>query len=190
MRHAWAGGMPVRAAVACLLAWAGLILPARAAGSADGALRARGEYLVGIMDCTGCHTYGALSGPPDMSRFLGGSDTGFEVPGLGVFYPPNLTPDPATGLGRWRRADIVRALRTGQLPDGRALAPAMPWRSYSRLTEHDALAVATYLKSLKPIHYQVPGPFQPGQTPTQPYLTRVGGGAPPPAPGAATPPAR
>ena len=173
MRHAWTGGMPVRAAVACALAWAGLILPARAADPAEGALRARGAYLVGIMDCTGCHTYGALAGAPDMSRFLGGSDTGFAIPGLGVFYPPNLTPDPATGLGRWRRADIIRALRTGKRPDGRALAPAMPWRSYSRLTEHDALAVATYLKTLKPVHYQVPGPFLDPAPSTAPYLTRV-----------------
>jgi hypothetical protein len=25
--------------------------------------------------------------------FLAGSTIGFEVPGYGVFYPPNLTPD-------------------------------------------------------------------------------------------------
>ena len=187
MRHAGAGGMPARAVAACRLAWAGLTLFAWAlsacalsawalpawAGPADRALRARGEYLVRIMDCTGCHTYGALAGAPDMSRFLGGADTGFQIPGLGVFYPPNLTPDPATGLGRWRRADIVRAIRTGKLPDGRALAPAMPWRSYANLTAHDALAVATYLKSLKPVRYQVPGPFEASQPPTQPYLTRL-----------------
>ena len=184
MRHAGAGGMPVRAATACLLVWAGLTLPAMAqptwaAGPAARALRVRGEYLVRIMDCTGCHTYGAMDGAPDMSRFLGGSDTGFQIPGLGVFYPPNLTPDAATGLGRWRRADIVRAIRTGKRPDGRALAPAMPWRSYANLTAHDALAVATYLKSLKPVRYQVPGPFVDPRPPTQAYLTRVVPRSPP-----------
>ena len=105
MRHAWAGRKPVRTVAACLLLWAGAILPARANGPKEQALLARGDYLVHIMDCSGCHTYGALAGPPDMTRFLGGSDTGFEIPGLGVFYPPNLTPDPATGLGRWRRAN-------------------------------------------------------------------------------------
>jgi mono/diheme cytochrome c family protein len=60
---------------------------------------ARGKYLTEIMDCMGCHTPGAMQGNPDMSRFLGGGDTGFEIPGLGIFYPPNLPPDPETGLG-------------------------------------------------------------------------------------------
>ena len=34
-----------------------------------------------------------------MSRFLGGSDVGFEIPGLGVFVGPNITPDRETGIG-------------------------------------------------------------------------------------------
>ncbi|MEX2297248.1 MAG: cytochrome c, partial [Dongiaceae bacterium] len=29
---------------------------------------ARGEYLANIMDCTGCHTPGALAGKPDLGR--------------------------------------------------------------------------------------------------------------------------
>jgi hypothetical protein len=58
-----------------------------------------GKYLVGIMDCTGCHTTGALAGQPDPTHFLAGSDIGFEIPGLGIFYPPNLTSDGKTGLG-------------------------------------------------------------------------------------------
>jgi mono/diheme cytochrome c family protein len=60
----------------------------------------RGAYLVRIMDCSGCHTPGALKGQADESRYLGGADAGFEIPGLGIFYPPNLTPDPETGLGK------------------------------------------------------------------------------------------
>jgi hypothetical protein len=53
----------------------------------------RGKYLVSVLPCTDCHTPGYFLGKPDMKRYLGGSDVGFEVPGLGVFYPPNLTPD-------------------------------------------------------------------------------------------------
>ncbi|WP_230531242.1 hypothetical protein [Microvirga roseola] len=30
----------------------------------------RGEYLVSIMDCAGCHTPGTLLGKPDMHRRL------------------------------------------------------------------------------------------------------------------------
>ena len=83
------------------------------------------------MDCVGCHTGGALAGAPDPKLRLAGSDIGFGAPGLGVFYPPNLTPDQETGLGAWSEADIVKALRTGERPDGRELAPMMPWRSYA-----------------------------------------------------------
>ncbi len=145
---------------------------AHAAGAqADAATRARGAYLASIMDCGGCHTGGALAGRPDPALALAGSDVGFGIPGLGVFYPPNLTPDPETGLGGWSEADIVRAVRTGERPDGRELAPAMPWRSYAALTDEDALALAAYLKGLKPVRHAVPPPAGPSETPKGPYLT-------------------
>jgi mono/diheme cytochrome c family protein len=99
----------------------------------------RGHYLARIMDCTGCHTPGALVGRPDTDRYLAGADVGFGTP-LGIVYPPNLTPDPVTGLGRWTDAEIARAIRQGVRPDGRALVPVMPWPSYSALTEADVAA--------------------------------------------------
>jgi hypothetical protein len=49
----------------------------------------RGKYLVSVIPCTDCHTPGTFLGKPDMKRYLGGSEVGFEVPGLGVFYAPN-----------------------------------------------------------------------------------------------------
>src|SRR5262249_45977917 len=68
---------------------------------AERAQIAYGKYLVQLGGCTDCHTPGHLLGKPDISRFLGGSDVGLEVPGLGVFVAPNLTPDNVTGLGNW-----------------------------------------------------------------------------------------
>ena len=130
----------------------------------------RGEYLVTIMDCGGCHTGGALAGAPDPKLRLAGSDIGFGAPGLGVFYPPNLTPDQETGLGAWSEADIIKVLRTGERPDGRELAPMMPWRSYAALTEADAQALAAYLKSLPPVRHQVPAPVGPDLKATAPFL--------------------
>ena len=70
---------------------------------AESARLAHGKYLVQLGGCTDCHTPGHLLGKPDMSRFLGGSDVGLEVPGLGVFVAPNLTPDKVTGLGNWTK---------------------------------------------------------------------------------------
>ena len=131
----------------------------------------RGRYLVGIMDCTGCHSTGVLAGKPDPTHFLAGSDVGFQIPGLGIFYPPNLTSDRRTGLGEWTEQDIVTVLRTGVRPDGRELAPAMPWRSYAKLTDEDVNAVAAYLKSLPAVDYAVPGPTGPSEKAPGPYFT-------------------
>ena len=133
----------------------------------------RGEYLVTIMDCTGCHTPGTFRGKPDLQRPLAGSEVGFQIPGLGIFYPPNLTPDPATGLGKWTEADIIKAVRTGVRPDGRQLVPIMPYHSYGKLMDGDAQALAGYLKSLNPVQNQVPGPVVINETSSAPYLTVV-----------------
>ena len=146
-------------------ALAGAAAPALA-GNPSG----RGAYLAAIMDCGGCHTGGALAGRPDPALRLAGSDIGFSIPGLGYFYPPNLTPDRATGTGAWSTAEPVRAIRTGERPDGRELAPMMPWRSYAVLTDADAAAVAAYLKSLPPVRHQVPAPVGPTEKATAPFL--------------------
>lgn len=160
----------LRAAAA--LAAGFLVTLAAPAGRASEEL-ARGEYLSRIMDCAGCHVPGALIGQPDMAKGLSGSDVGFFLPDLGYFYPPNLTSDEETGLGTWTEDDIIRAVRTGVRPDGRELAPIMPWHAYSALTDEDARALARYLKSLPPVRHRAPGPFGPTETPTAPYLTVV-----------------
>ncbi len=126
----------------------------------------RGKYLVNFGGCFDCHTPGYFFGKPDMTKFLAGSEVGFEIPEMGVFYGPNLTPDPETGLGKWTEEEIVTALQMGARPDGRMLAPIMPWRSFAKLTKADAQAIAAYLKSLPAVNNKVPGPFGPGEKPT------------------------
>lgn len=133
----------------------------------------RGAYLAQISDCGGCHTPGAMTPEPDFSRMLAGNDIGFQLPGLGTFYPPNLTPDAATGLGSWSEEDIAKAIRTGERPDGRILAPIMPWHAYAAYTDEDIMDLVAYLKSLPAVEHQVPGPFGPEETPTAPYLAFV-----------------
>jgi mono/diheme cytochrome c family protein len=126
----------------------------------------RGKYLVQIGGCNDCHTPGYFLGHPDMTRFLGGSDVGFGIPGLGVFVGPNLTPDKETGLGNWTAQQIITAITTGERPDKRVLAPSMPWRELAVLTKSDALAIAAFLKSLPPVSHKVAGPFGPAEPPT------------------------
>jgi hypothetical protein len=132
----------------------------------------RGRYLVSIMDCQTCHTDGAFIGKSDLQHPLAGSSIGHQVDGLGTFWPPNLTPDNQTGLGKWSVKDIVVAITKGRLPDGRELAPAMPWRSYSNLSRTDADAIAAYLKSLPPTASMVRQPVAP-DAPVTTVIVRV-----------------
>lgn len=163
------------------------------ASAADKHQIARGKYLVNAASCTDCHTPGHFLGKEDPNRFLGGSDVGFAIPHLGTFVAPNLTPDKATGLGNWTTAQIVTALTTGVTPQGRKLAPAMPYDAYAHLTKSDALAIVAYLKSLPPVSHQVPGPFGPNETPTSLVMAVLPGAVyakianPPPAPPPAPP---
>ena len=161
--------MRIISSTACIL---GIFLAAGTSAMSQDMAR-RGAYLVTIMDCGGCHTPGAFLGKPDSTRPLGGSEVGFHLPGLGIFNPPNLTPHPETGLGKWSEADIVKAIRTGVRPDGRQLAPVMPWQSYAQLTDADAKAIAAYLKSLKPVANQVPAPTGASEKARAPHLTVV-----------------
>ncbi len=122
---------------------------------------AQGKYLVSIMGCNDCHTPGTFYGASDATRFLSGSELGWVGP-WGVVYAANLTPDAETGLGKWTSAQIAQAIRTGNRPDGRQLVAAMPWLNYSVLTDADAMAIATYLKTLTPVKHVVPKPVAPG----------------------------
>ena len=121
----------------------------------------RGRYLVRVAICQDCHSPRAAGDDSDGS----GSDAGYDVRHLfggGGFafrfadgrwlIPPNLTPDPDSGLGRWSEADIVKAIRTGITPDGRRLNPMMPYQvAFHDMTDEDATDIARYLRSLPPV---------------------------------------
>jgi mono/diheme cytochrome c family protein len=134
----------------------------------------RGAYLAKIMDCGGCHTPGTMKGQPDTSRALAGGDVGFKLAGLGIFYPPNLTSDKETGLGKWTADQIRAAIIKGVRPDGRQLAPIMPYHSYSVLTDTDASDLVSYIQQLAPIKNAVPGPLPEHAKAPLPYLAVTG----------------
>jgi mono/diheme cytochrome c family protein len=136
-----------------------------AAQAADSEI-ARGKYLVTLAGCNDCHTPGYFLGKPDFSRALSGSDVGFTIPGLGAFVGRNLTPDKETGLGDWTDDQIIAAITAGVRPDGRRLAPIMPYEGLSHLTSDDAKAIVAYLRSLPPVKNAVPGPFGPKEIPS------------------------
>jgi mono/diheme cytochrome c family protein len=108
----------------------------------DPALIARGAYLASAGDCAACHT--AQGGRP----YAGGRL--IPTP-FGNIAAPNLTPDPATGLGEWSFEDFWQALHAGIGRRREPLYPAFPYTSYTRLTHDDALAIYAWLQSLPPV---------------------------------------
>ena len=103
---------------------------------------ARGEYLARAADCMVCHT------SPDGRPYAGGF--AFNLP-FGTLYSTNITPDKETGIGNYTDAQFLVALRRGVRSDGARLYPAMPFTSYTFLTDADALAIKAYLFSLAPV---------------------------------------
>jgi mono/diheme cytochrome c family protein len=145
------------ATLAAVATTATLLPKARAESQLD-----RGKYLVVVASCNDCHTPGFFLGKPDMSKYLGGSDVGFEIPGLGVFAGRNITPDKETGVGSWTDEQIAIAITTGKRPDGRELAPIMPYHAFSYMTKEDVAAIIAFLHSIPAVKNQVAGPFKPG----------------------------
>jgi mono/diheme cytochrome c family protein len=119
------------------------IEPASAVVEPAGAAQiARGAYLARAANCAGCHT--ARGG----AAYAGGR--GVPTP-FGTVYASNLTPDPATGIGRWSAAEFWRALHNGRGRDGRLLYPAFPYPNFTRMERADADAILAYLRSLAPV---------------------------------------
>lgn len=161
-----------RHAALLLVLW--LVVPV--VGQAADPAVARGEYLVNLLGCGRCHTEGYLAGNEPTGPHLAGSRVGIAYTDArgdqhpGLVFAPNLTPDDATGLGTWSARDITRALITGVGTDGHQRLPVMPWPNYGALNGDDLEAVARYLKSLPPVHRQIPGITAPGAAPNHPYV--------------------
>jgi mono/diheme cytochrome c family protein len=107
----------------------------------------RGEYLARAADCLVCHT------APGGAQYAGG--LAFPLP-FGTLYSTNITSDKDTGIGNYSDADFLNAVQRGIRRDGARLYPAMPYTSYTYMTDADALAIKAYLFSLPAVHADNP----------------------------------
>ncbi|MCB2011401.1 MAG: cytochrome c [Geminicoccaceae bacterium] len=119
----------------------------------------RGELLFDIGGCTNCHT--TREGPA-----LAGGDP--IVSPFGTFYPPNITPDAATGIGGWSDADFIKAMREGISPEGDPYYPAFPFTSYTHMSDADLIALKGYLDTIEPV--EASSPDHELKMPVWPYL--------------------
>ena len=132
------------------------VVPATASPAAPNS--ANGLIIFNAGGCSSCH---AVPGQPDRTR-LGG---GLAIPSpFGTFYAPNISPDPADGIGRWSEAEFVNAVTRGVSPSGAHYFPAFPYTSYAHAKVEDIRDLFAYLKSLAPVagkarDHDVPFPF-------------------------------
>lgn len=112
----------------------------------------RGEYLVTIDDCAGCHSPRGPHGEPlDGLEFAGGGT--LDGP-LGKVTAANITPD-ETGIGNYTQEMFVEAMRTGKVGGVRKLNAIMPWQVLSGLTDQDLEDMYAYLRTVKPVKHYV-----------------------------------
>ncbi len=115
----------------------------------------RGEYLVQVGDCIGCHT--------DPGRHVPAFAGGAPIPTpFGDFYGPNITPDQKTGLGNWTEKQFIRAMREGIAPDGSHYFPVFPYVYFNKMSLDDIRAIWAYLQ-------RIPAVYRPNESHTVPF---------------------
>jgi len=103
----------------------------------------RGEYLARGADCRACHTV--------LRDRLYAGGLPLLLP-FGTLYSTNITPDKETGIGNYSDQDFLNAVQRGIRRDGTRLYPAMPFPSYTHMTDADVLAIKAYLFSVPAVH--------------------------------------
>ena len=103
----------------------------------------RGAYLARAGNCAACHT------DRGGAAYAGGK--ALATP-FGTMYTSNLTPDDASGLGRWSSDHFWRALHHGRSRDGRLLYPAFPYTEYTQVTREDSDALYAFLRTIPAVH--------------------------------------
>ncbi|GLQ07069.1 c-type cytochrome [Sneathiella chinensis] len=118
---------------------------------------ARGAYLTNALGhCGECHTPRNGLGGIDDSLFMAGAIGGGEGE-----LVPNITPDPATGIGDWTKGDLASFLETGMKPnfdDVQGTMGDVITYSTSHLSLEDREAMAAYLLSLPAIINKIEKP--------------------------------
>jgi len=114
---------------------------------------ARGAYVAALAGCKACHSPMKNGASDGTKPYAGGLEV--KMPNGSVWRAPNITPDRASGIGRWSDTELVTAMRRGIAKDGTKLLPIMPYPYYHRMTDADAKAVVAFLRSQRPIYNEV-----------------------------------
>lgn len=120
---------------------------------------AYGAYLAGVAGCVECHSESEKGKPKPGFTFAGGHQ--FTFPGA-VVVSANITPDPQTGIGRWKEQDFIEKFQQyreyaekGSPAAGPENFTVMPWLEFSQLDADDLGAIYTFLRNQKPVYHIV-----------------------------------
>jgi len=107
-----------------------------------------GKRLAVAADCVACHSV------PGGKAFAGGYPLSSP---MGTIYSTNITPSKTAGIGNYSEAQFARAVRDGVTADGTHLYPAMPYTSYSKMTDSDIAALYDYfMHEVQPVDAPTP----------------------------------
>lgn len=120
----------------------------------DSAVIARGKHLAySSAHCVDCHSTANADSLIKLGLDVplsGGFD--FDI-GIGHIYSKNITPDTATGIGKYTDEELARALRYGVHPNGTVVFDFM---QFHNMSDEDLIAVLSFIRSQKPVNNKVP----------------------------------
>jgi mono/diheme cytochrome c family protein len=143
-----------------LIGAAGLWFLARPSGLGEDAVAGltgdatKGELVFWASGCASCHMAEGAKGEAQLV-LTGGQRFPSD---FGTFIAPNISQDPAEGIGGWSLLDLANALTRGISPEGEHYYPALPYASYAKMQLQDVADLHAFLQTL---------PADP--TPSQPH---------------------
>lgn len=113
------------------------------------------------LECFSCHSRDFAKNDfytPEKSKgFFGGGNEMYNEEGKKL-VTLNITMDENTGIGKWTEEQFIKAVKTGQVPDG---GPALryPMQPYSNLSDQEVRAIYAYLKTVPKLDHKVERKF-------------------------------
>ena len=115
---------------------------------------AKGELVFWAAGCASCHMAADATG--DAQLVLAGGQAFPSA--FGTFIAPNISPDPAQGIGGWSLIEFANAVTQGVGRDGEHLYPALPYNAYNKMAPQDVADLKAFMDGLPP-----------SATPSQPH---------------------
>ena len=106
--------------------------------------KVRGEQVFWATGCASCHAAADAKG--EAVLVLSGGQK-FASP-FGTFLAPNISTDPAAGIGGWSLAAFVHAVQDGVSPTGQHYFPAMPYVAYASMVPQDVVDLKAFMDTL------------------------------------------